>query len=66
LPPALEPLNFTLSPQVAALSMSGSSIIVAVNALSLRRLRLADQPHQPPSTREASPQTPAAAVAPSQ
>jgi Cu2+-exporting ATPase len=31
---------FTLSPEVAALSMSGSSVIVAVNALMLRRVRL--------------------------
>ena len=29
-----------LRPEVAALSMSGSSVIVAVNALALRRLRL--------------------------
>jgi len=36
----LEPEGFTLSPAVAALSMSGSSIIVAVNAISLKRLRL--------------------------
>ena len=40
---ALEPLGFTLSPAVGALSMSGSSVIVAVNAVALRRLRL---PHQ--------------------
>jgi Cu2+-exporting ATPase len=39
----LEPEGFTLSPAVAALSMSGSSIIVAVNAISLKRLRLPDQ-----------------------
>ncbi len=32
---------FTLSPEIAALSMSGSSVIVAVNALMLRRVRLA-------------------------
>jgi Cu2+-exporting ATPase len=32
---------FTLSPEVAALSMSGSSAIVAVNALMLKRTRLA-------------------------
>ncbi|QAA93190.1 heavy metal translocating P-type ATPase [Pollutimonas thiosulfatoxidans] len=32
---------FTLSPEVAALSMSGSSVIVALNALLLRRVRLA-------------------------
>ncbi|HEY1409961.1 MAG TPA: copper-translocating P-type ATPase, partial [Promineifilum sp.] len=31
---------FTLSPEVAAMSMSGSSAIVAVNALSLKRARL--------------------------
>src|SRR4051812_44052857 len=38
----LEPVGFTLSPAIAALSMSGSSIIVAVNAISLRRLPLPD------------------------
>jgi Cu2+-exporting ATPase len=32
---------FVLSPEVAALSMSGSSVIVAVNALLLKRLPLA-------------------------
>ncbi|MEN4473883.1 heavy metal translocating P-type ATPase [Mycolicibacterium cosmeticum] len=32
-----------LRPEIAALSMSGSSIIVAVNALSLKRLRLPSQ-----------------------
>ena len=31
---------FTLSPGIAALSMSGSSVLVAVNALMLKRLRL--------------------------
>ena len=31
---------FTLSPEVAALSMSGSSAIVAINALMLKRTRL--------------------------
>ncbi|MDX8056498.1 hypothetical protein SK571_44590 [Lentzea sp. BCCO 10_0798] len=29
-----------LRPEIAALSMSGSSVIVAVNALALKRLRL--------------------------
>lgn len=33
-------LGLSLSPEIAALSMSGSSVIVAVNALLLRRLRL--------------------------
>jgi P-type Cu2+ transporter len=33
-------LGLTLRPEIAALSMSGSSLIVAVNALLLKRLRL--------------------------
>jgi Cu2+-exporting ATPase len=33
-------LGLTLRPEIAALSMSGSSFIVAVNALALKRLRL--------------------------
>ena len=38
---AFEPaFGFTLRPEIAALSMSGSSILVAVNALLLKRLRL--------------------------
>ena len=37
---ALEPFGFTLTPAVGALSMSGSSVIVALNAIALRRLRL--------------------------
>jgi Cu2+-exporting ATPase len=36
--------GLVLRPEIAALTMAGSSIIVAVNALSLRRLRL---PHTP-------------------
>ena len=32
---------FTLSPEIAALSMSGSSAVVAINALMLKRTRLA-------------------------
>jgi Cu2+-exporting ATPase len=35
-----EPLGLTLRPEIAAISMSGSSLLVAVNALLLRRLRL--------------------------
>ncbi|HEU5277687.1 MAG TPA: heavy metal translocating P-type ATPase [Gaiellaceae bacterium] len=35
-----EPYGFSLRPEIAAISMSGSSIIVAVNALALKRLRL--------------------------
>jgi len=33
-------LGLVLRPEIAALSMSGSSLIVAVNALMLKRLRL--------------------------
>ena len=36
----LAPVGLTLRPEVAALSMSGSSLIVAVNALLLKRLSL--------------------------
>ena len=35
-----EPVGFILRPEVGAISMSGSSVIVAVNAVSLKRLRL--------------------------
>jgi P-type Cu2+ transporter len=38
-----EPLGFVLRPEVGAISMAGSSIIVALNAVSLKRLRLPDQ-----------------------
>ncbi len=50
-------LGLVLRPEVAALSMSGSSVIVAVNALMLKRLRLPEPPasaasqasdHRPP------------------
>jgi P-type Cu2+ transporter len=39
------PLGLTLRPEIAALSMSGSSIIVAVNALMLKRLQLPRDNH---------------------
>jgi P-type Cu2+ transporter len=35
-----EPFGFTLRPEIGAISMSGSSVLVAVNALALKRLRL--------------------------
>ena len=35
-----EPWGLTLRPEIAAITMAGSSIIVAVNALALKRLRL--------------------------
>jgi Cu2+-exporting ATPase len=37
-----QPLGLVLRPEIAALSMSGSSLLVAVNALLLRRLPLPD------------------------
>ena len=57
---ALEPLGFTLSPAVGALSMSGSSVIVALNAISLRRLRLPDEPGETRATRRSATQPGAA------
>jgi Cu2+-exporting ATPase len=39
---------FTLSPEIAALSMSGSSAIVAINALMLKRTRLTGIKSPPP------------------
>jgi P-type Cu2+ transporter len=47
----LEPLGFTLSPAIGALSMSGSSVIVALNAVMLRGLRLPGGQPQPPNVR---------------
>ncbi|WP_448072949.1 heavy metal translocating P-type ATPase [Georgenia yuyongxinii] len=50
-----------LSPEIAALTMSGSSVIVAVNALLLKRLRLPQQqaPTSPqPVSRETEPTSP--------
>jgi P-type Cu2+ transporter len=35
-----EPLGFVLRPEVGAISMAGSSVIVALNAVALKRLRL--------------------------
>ncbi len=35
-----EPFGLTLRPEIAAISMSGSSLLVALNALALKRLRL--------------------------
>ncbi|WP_314172140.1 heavy metal translocating P-type ATPase [Streptomyces winkii] len=43
--------GLVLRPEIAALSMSGSSVIVALNAVALKRLRLRDgqpSPQQPP------------------
>jgi hypothetical protein len=40
----LELVGFVLRPEVGAISMSGSSVIVALNAVSLKRLRLPARP----------------------
>ncbi len=39
----LDPVGFVLRPEIGAISMSGSSIIVALNAVALKRLRLPDR-----------------------
>jgi P-type Cu2+ transporter len=39
----LEPAGLTLRPEVGAIAMSSSSLIVAVNALALKRLRLPER-----------------------
>ena len=52
-------LGLVLRPELAALSMSGSSLIVAVNALMLKRLKLPAPPKPQSSTR-----TPASEPAP--
>ena len=52
---AFEPaFGLVLRPEIAAITMAGSSFLVAVNALTLKRLRLptpAAQPAQPTATR---------------
>ena len=52
---------FVLSPEVAALSMSGSTLLVAINALMLKRTRLAGIPQ---AGKTETPGTPGAVPAP--
>ena len=40
-------LGLVLRPEIAAISMSGSSFLVAINALTLKRLRLPQASDQP-------------------
>ena len=54
---------FTLSPEIAALSMSGSSALVAVNALLLKRTRLGPRPHPEPRHGAGTPPIPRPAIA---
>ncbi len=42
-----EPFGFTLRPEIGAISMSGSSVLVAVNALALKRLQLPARVERP-------------------
>ncbi|WP_309708975.1 heavy metal translocating P-type ATPase [Pseudolysinimonas sp.] len=49
-------LGLMLSPEIAAISMSGSSVIVAVNALLLKRLRLPAQTATAPATTASRPE----------
>ncbi|WP_068163221.1 heavy metal translocating P-type ATPase [Rhodococcus phenolicus] len=50
--------GLVLRPEIAALSMSGSSLIVAVNALMLKRLQLPSPPQEQPVPRPAPEPTP--------
>ena len=53
-----------LRPEIAALSMSGSSVLVAVNALLLKRLRLPASANEPTSTADRRPQAQPSPVGP--
>ena len=55
-------LGLVLRPEVAALAMSGSSVIVAVNALLLKRLNLPEPPAPAAHEAERRPQVPAGSV----
>ena len=57
--------GLVLRPEIAALTMSGSSLIVAVNALLLKRLRLPDEHATPgrPAPHAPAPRKPAEAAA---
>jgi Cu2+-exporting ATPase len=50
------PFGLVLRPEIAALSMSGSSVLVAVNALLLKRLRLPSAPEAPAAQAAAAPE----------
>ncbi len=49
--------GLVLRPEIAALSMSGSSLIVAVNALMLKRLKLPSPPSPTPTSAAIVPET---------
>lgn len=52
---------FTLSPEVAAMSMSGSTVIVAINALLLKRIHISSGEAVPPAPGSVSPPQPVTA-----
>jgi Cu2+-exporting ATPase len=54
--------GLVLRPEIAALSMSGSSFLVAVNALMLKRLRLPEPPAEPDTVPAAPPVRPTTPV----
>jgi Cu2+-exporting ATPase len=56
--------GLVLRPEIAALSMSGSSLIVAVNALTLKRLRLPETPPAEPPRPATGRRLPAAEATP--
>jgi P-type Cu2+ transporter len=56
--------GLVLRPEIAALSISGSSFIVAVNAVMLKRLRLPAAGTSPPDTTASTPREPAPVPAP--
>ncbi len=56
-----EPWGLTLRPEIAAITMAGSSIIVALNALALKRLRLPESVADPDAGAPPAP-TPAVAA----
>ena len=46
------PLGFTLRPEIGTISMSGSSVLVALNALALKRLRFPGTTHDAQTSEE--------------
>ncbi|WP_337662869.1 HAD-IC family P-type ATPase [Streptomyces cellulosae] len=58
-------LGLVLRPEIAALSMSGSSVIVALNALALKRLCLPEAPPPPATPPQKAPARPVTAGSPS-
>ena len=48
------PIGLTLRPEIGAISMSGSSVIVALNALALKRLRLPNDTDAPVGSQAAA------------